>query len=243
MVYVALAAIFLIGFIGLGIGVGGGPGGIFDALGIGGNGSSGASSSAFADQISNAEARVKKDPKDERALLNLARYEYLSGQAQLGSPDATTGIPALTDGAQTQFSKAVDDWDNYVKVADKPDPGVASQIAQAFIYLNDAKGAAEAEAVFAKARPSQNTYGTLALYLYSDGQISAGDDAAMKAVDAAPKASRKSLQKQFDSLHKQAVKNKKAQNAASSSGGGNKPGQFLQNPFGGLGPSPNTPTQ
>ena len=240
VVYVMLAGIFLIGFIGLGIGVGGGPGGIFDALGIGGGTNSSSGSSAFADQLSKAQERVQKHPKDEQALLTLTRYEYLTGQSQLGAPDSTTGVPTLTDDAQSEFSRAVDDWARYLAVADKPDPAVASQIAQAFVYLNDATGAAKAEAIFAKARPSQNTYGTLALYLYADGQIPAGDAAAKKAIALAPKASRKGLQKQFASLHKRAVKQKQAQKSTNASGGKKNPGEALQNPFSGLTPTPPT---
>jgi preprotein translocase subunit Sss1 len=241
VVYVALAGIFLVGFVGFGIGVGGGPGGIFDALGIG-NGGSGSTSSAFNQQISTAQARVKKDPKDPSALLNLARYEYLSGQAQLGPADSTTGQPTVTDAAQAQFVKAVDAWDRYLKAAKKPDPAVASQIAQGFVFLNDATGAAKAEAIFAKARPSQNTYGTLALYLYADGQITAGDAAAKKAVAAAPASSRKQLTKQLADYSKRAQKFKKAQAAAASASGQGSGGQSLQNPFGGLGPTTSTPT-
>jgi hypothetical protein len=138
--------------------------------------------------------------------------------------------------------KAVDAWDRYLKVAKKPDPAVASQIAQGFVFLNDATGAAKAEAIFAKARPSQNTYGTLALYLYADGQITAGDAAAKKAVAAAPASSRKQLTKQLADYSKRAQKFKKAQAAAASASGQGSGGQSLQNPFGGLGPTTSTPT-
>jgi len=240
VVFGGLAATFVIGFLGFGIGVGGGPGGIFDALGIG-NGSSSSSSSAFSQQISNAQARVKKNPKDEGALLNLARYEYLAGQSQLGAPSSPTSPPTVTDAAQSEFVLAVDAWTRYLRVAAKPDPGVASQIAQGYAYLNDATGAARAQEIFAKARPSGNTYGQLALYRYANGDIAGGDAAAKQAVAASPASTRKQLQKQLADLGKRARQYKQAQAATAKAGGGSSSTQGLQNPFGGLGPSTGVP--
>ena len=110
MTFGLLAALFLLGFLGFGIGVGGGPGGIFDALGIGNGSSGGSTASAFDQQISNAQDKIKKDPHDEAALLNLARYEYLAGQSQL-SADSATGAPVVTDASHTRFVEAVDAFD------------------------------------------------------------------------------------------------------------------------------------
>jgi hypothetical protein len=245
VVYAALAVLFLVGFVGFGVGVGNGPGGIFDALGLGGGGS-GSTSSAFAQQISSAEARVKKDPKDENALLNLAKYRYLRGQTELGQASTTTGAPEVTDTSRADFVQAVDYWNRYLKLAQKPDPIVAGYIAQGYAYLNDATGAAKAQELFAKAKPSANTYGTLALYLYANGDIKGGDAAAAKAVTAAPGASRKQIQKQLEQLGKQARKYKQAQATAAKAGAANGTqgtgGQALQSPFGGLAPSGSTGT-
>jgi hypothetical protein len=235
----SLAALFLLGFLGFGIGVGGGPGGIFDALGIGNGGSSGSTTSAFDQQITNAENRAHKNPKDPAAQLNLARYQYLAGQSQL-TADAN-GAPVVSDSARAHFVDAVNAWGKYLKLTDKPDPIIAGQIAQGYAYLNDATGAAKAQEIFAKSRPSQNSYGQLALYLYANGDISEGDAAAKKAVSLAPKATRKQLEKQLASLGKRAKKYKQAQAAAAkSSGGTSSGGQALQNPFGSLGPSSGT---
>ena len=234
IVFAALAATFLIGFLGFGVGVGNGPGGIFDALGLGNSGS-GSTSPAFSQQISSAEARLAKNPKDEKALLNVARYRYLSGQAQLGAPPSPTAPPTVTDASRSEFVTAVDAWNRYLKVAKKPDPGVASQIAQAFVYLNDATGAARAEAIFAKARPSGNTYGTLALYLYANGDLKAGDAAAKRAVSLATGGTKAQIKKQLASLAKRARQFKQAQAAAASTGTQGAGGP-LQSPFGGLSP-------
>jgi hypothetical protein len=240
VVYAALAALFLVGFVGFGIGVGNSPGGLFDALGLGGGGS-GTSSSAFEQQISSAEARLAKDPKDERGLLNLAKYDYLRGQTELAQPSTPTGLPTLTDTARADFVKAVDAWGRYAKVTDKPNPALASQIATAYRYLGDASGAAEVQAIFAKDQPSTSSYGTLALFLYANGDIKGGDAAAKKAVAATPKASRKQIETQLATLSSKASKFKKAQQAAASTGAQGAGGS-LQSPFGDLAPSGSTST-
>jgi tetratricopeptide (TPR) repeat protein len=240
VVYVMLAAIFLLGFVGFGIGVGGGPGGIFDALGIG-NGSSSSGSSAFTQQVQDAEAAVKKHPQDEGALRNLARYEYLSGQSQLGPPDSNTGQPVVTDEAVAQFNKAADAWERYVKVAKKPDPALAGQIAFAYSSIGDFAGAARSQQIAADAHPAANAYYQLAIYQYENLDLKAGDAAGQKVVQLSSGSQKKSAQKQMDQLAKIAKKfvaSQKAQSKAS----GQSPGQALANPFGGLAPTSTTPT-
>ena len=63
VVYALLAAIFLVGFVGFGIGVGDAPGGILDALGLAGSGSSGSLTSQFDDQIDTANAAAGQEPE------------------------------------------------------------------------------------------------------------------------------------------------------------------------------------
>jgi tetratricopeptide (TPR) repeat protein len=240
VVYVMLAVIFLLGFVGFGIGVGGGgPGGIFDALGIGGGGSS-STSSAFADQVAAAEARAKRHPQDEHALYNLARYEFLSGQSQLGPADQATGQPQVTDASVEQFNKAVDAWERYVKVAKKPDSALAGQIAFAYSAIGDFGGAARAQRINAGARPSANAYYQLAIYEYENLDLKAGDAAGDKVVALSTGAQKQSARKQMDQLAKVARKYVKAQKAATPSGGSSS-GGTSQNPFGGLTPTTTTP--
>jgi hypothetical protein len=64
--FAMLALLFLVGFLGFGIGVGGGPGGIFDALGISNSSNTGGSSTAaIQDVIVAANAKLAKNPNDE----------------------------------------------------------------------------------------------------------------------------------------------------------------------------------
>jgi hypothetical protein len=243
VVYSLLAVSFLIGFVFLGIGSGG-IGSISDLFG-GGGGSS--SSSAYDPQISHAKAELKKDPQNEQALQNLARYQFLAGQTGV-TQTAPGQAPTISDQATSDFSQAVDAWTRYLKVTDKPDPALASEMAQAFQVLGDADGAVRAQRIFAAAQPSANTIGQLALYNYAAGNLAAGDATAKKAVAKAPASTRKQIKAQLNQIAVRARKfvkqQKKAAKAAKAAGGGQNPGASqLQNPFSGLSPSapPTTP--
>lgn len=242
VVYSLLAVSFLIGFVFLGIGTGG-LGSISDLFGGGGGGST---SSAYDGQISHAQAQLKKDPKDEKALYNLARYEVLAGNTGV-TQDPTTQQITISDDAKTSFSAAADAWARYIKVAKNPNAALAGQIASIqFRFLNDPNGAVKSQQIYASATPNGNTIGTLALYQYAAGDFKAGDASAKKAVAKTPKASRKQVQTQLASVAKQAKKFYKQQAAAakaqaSASGSQNPGASQLQNPFGGLAPTSTTP--
>ena len=75
--YATLAALFLVGFVGFGIGGGGdSAGGSSTRSGLGGDGSGGSLSGQYDDQIDNANEQLAKDPNDTAALLKLSKYEY-----------------------------------------------------------------------------------------------------------------------------------------------------------------------
>jgi hypothetical protein len=242
VVYSLLAVSFLIGFVLFGVGTGG-LGSLSDLFG-GGGGSS--TSSAYDSQINHAKAVLKKDPQDEQALFNLTRYELLAGQSGVSQPDPSdpTQVPTVSDEGMTDFTAASDAWTRYLKVAKKPDPAIASQIAQVdFAFLNDPAGAARAQQIFADAQPSASTLGNLAIYQYAAGNQQAGDATAKQAVAKAPKVSRNQVKSQLASIKKQAKKFFAAQKAGAkaSSGSQSAGASQLQNPFSGLSPS-GTPT-
>jgi len=242
VVYSLLAVSFLIGFVLFGVGTGG-LGSISDLFG-GGGGSS--TSSAYDPQINHAKAQLKKDPQDQQALLNLARYELLAGQTGVSpsDPNNPTQLPTVSDEGMTDFTAASDAWTRYLKVAKKPDPALATQVAGVeFQYLNDPAAAVRAQQIVADAQPSANTLGQLAIYEYASGNQKAGDAAAKQAVAKAPKVSRNQIKSQLASIKKQARKFFAAQKAAAkaSSGSQGAGASQLQNPFSGLSPS-GTPT-
>lgn len=241
VVYSLLAASFVIGFVFFGIGTGGG-GSISDLFG---GGSGGSTTSQFDDQIDAANEQLSKDPKDTAALLKLAENEWFKAKSGVQS-DPNTGQPtAISDDAHTDLGQSADAWAKYLKYnKGKPAPGVANEMVQAYLLLNDLSGAVKAQEIVAEDRPDQNSYGSLALYQYYAGDIAGGDAAAKKALSLAPKVQRKQLQTQFDQYHEQAVKAKKQaakaqKKAQKNPQSGTTPGAApLQSPFGGAGATP-----
>jgi len=231
VVYALLAALFLIGFVGFGVGSEAGAGGIFDALGVGG-GDSSSSNPQYDEDIDEAEQRLEQDPKDEQALLQLAQTRYLAGQAELEADEAT-GEPVLTDESRTQFDESISAWERYMKLAKRPSDNVATQVVNSYVFLNDAAGAAKTQRIVAEARPSQGAYSNLAFYLYLSGDFEGGDEAAKRAVAEAEGSQRKSVENQLARLEEQARKLEKqqAKQAEQAPEGANP----LQSPLGGLG--------
>ena len=225
VVYSLLAASFLIGFVIFGVGTGG-IGSISDIFSGGGGGSA---SSAYDSQISSAQARLKKDPKDVSALHNLAYYEYLASGVQNLDPNN----PTLDSDSQSDLARAFDAWSSYVKLTHKPDLALASGIAQAYAATGDVAGAVRAQRIYAKEQPNSSSLGQLALYLYFDGQFKQGDAAAAQAIAKSPATARQDLKRlltQRRQIAQRYVKSQKAAAKASQSGAGGG-GAALANPF------------
>jgi hypothetical protein len=241
VVYSLLAVSFLIGFVFFGVGTGG-IGSVSDLFG---GGSGGSVTAQFDDQIDSANAQLEKNPKNTAALLKLAENEYFKAKTGI-SQDPTTGqVSSISGDAHTELGRSADAWAKYLKLEKRsPDAGVAAEMVQVYILLNDGSGAVQAQRIVAEETPTQNSYGTLALILYGTGDISGGDKAAKKAESLAPKGQRKQLAAQLDQFRKQGIKVKKQQakaqknaqkNAPSTTAPGASP---LQSPFGGAGPTP-----
>jgi hypothetical protein len=242
IVFGALAALFMISFVGFGIGSNG-NGGIFDALGLGGGSSS--SSPQYDQQIQDAQATLDTDPQNAPALLNLARYHYLSATSSGVATDPQTGQTQITESARTELEQAVQAWSDYLKTKPrKPDVATAANAAQAYVLLADADGAARAQAIVAQSQGSAAAYGQLAFYYYAGGKIKQGDAAAAKAVAQADPTTRAQIKKNLVALKKQAIKQQAQIEQQAQQGGSAAGQQQLQDPFGGLGGSsaPVTPT-
>lgn len=235
VVYGLLALLFFVGFVGFGVGGNIGGGGLLDAIGIGGDDSGdGVSAEQYQQQIEDAEAKLEANPDDPRALANLAQYRYLSGQVQL-AVDQQTGVPSLTEESRGEFERAIDAWSSYLDTdPPKPDVSTAGQIVRAYQFLGDAGGAADAQQILAEANPSSGAYGTLAYFRYADFDFTGGDAAAKQAVDRAPGAQAKQLEKQLEKIRTQAEEQKKAIDKLPK--GEDLPGgPSLGDPLGGLG--------
>jgi tetratricopeptide (TPR) repeat protein len=237
VVYGVLALLFLIGFIGFGIGGELGGGGIVDSLTGGGGGDT---ADQYEDQIEDAESTLESDPTNERALADLAGLRYLSAQVQL-DVDEQTQLPIVTEEARGELEEAVAAWNRYLETdPQRPDVGAAGQMAQAYQLLQDPGGAAEAFEIVADANPSVGTLGTLAQYRYFDLDLEGGD-AAVARLEKLDKGQVEQASKQLADLREQVVKEKKrlAKLPEGEAGGGGIEDPF--GTFGGQGVPPTTP--
>lgn len=235
VIYVCLAFLMAIALVGFGIG-GGTQGGIFDALGIGGGG--GSSSPQYDAQIQRAEDTLQTNPKNEKALITLARTNFLAGQA--ATEQDAQGRITYTDETLSRYRDAVDAWERYIKTNPKQvDDGVASLMIQSYTALagtdptriqDDLDQAQNAAQVVAAARPSFGTYLQLATYAFYAGDTKAGAAAEQKALQEAPDSTAKNQAKQQVAQAKkqgQSIQKAIKQNAPDKT--------QLQNPLGGLG--------
>jgi hypothetical protein len=180
-------------------GVGGDvSGGLVDAF-KGGGGSSG--DSALQDRIDKQEERLQANPRNERLLQSLVRdyYSLATSQREEGS----TGFPP---DAKDELRKAGTYWQRYADVAEKPSPAVAGYALQIFDVggLNQPKEAQEAASILAEAANDTPSYLRLVLYASRAGDKRTADLAGQKAVDLAPKAQRKLVEKQVELAKKAA---------------------------------------
>ncbi|HEX2129001.1 MAG TPA: hypothetical protein VHF58_07265 [Solirubrobacterales bacterium] len=209
------------------------PGGLLDAVGLGSN-STDEGDAQYEDQINNAEEKLQTDPDNAAALLNLTRYRYLTANTQVSvSPEGAVDIPAE---AQTELEQAVEAWQRYLETKpENPDASVAANATQAYVLLNDAEGAAEAQRIVAEEQNSAPAYGQLAYYYYFAFDFKAGDEAAAKAVELSDPSERKQTEKNLAQLAEQARQQEKATEKAAEQGGKEAGEQQLTDPFGALG--------
>jgi hypothetical protein len=210
------------------------PGGILDAFGLGsGNGSS--SSPRYEQQIEDAEEALDADPQDEEALLDLARYHYLSATESGVETDPTTGQTSIAEESRSELEASVAAWEDYLETKPQaPDSSVAANVAQAYVLLLDADGAARAQEIVAEDQDSSAAYAQLAQYLYADGKLEEGDAAGEKAVQAAASADREAVRKNMERLGEAARKFQEQIEKQQKQAGGGESGE-IEDPFGSLG--------
>jgi hypothetical protein len=213
---------------------------------VGGGTTSSNGAEIFDEQAERTEARLRANPNDEDILVSLTRTRINAGRAA-SEVDPTTGEATLTQKARTEYEKANEAWQRYLKVAGgQPNPSVAVLVAstaftlaqnartypEAFEYLEEA---AAAQRHAAAGRPSIGAYTTLAAFEYLRGDFAAGAKAGEEAKALAnSKSERKAIEKQIAAYEKQGKKIKKAKKAAEKAERG-KGKEALENPLGGLG--------
>jgi hypothetical protein len=178
-------------------GVGGDvSGGLLDAF-KGGGGPSG--NSALEARIDKQKERLATNPKNEQVLQNLVRDYY-----SLATSKRPTGSAAFPADAKQDLRQAGSYWKRYAAAADTPNPDTAGFALQIYGQqaLNNPKEATKAAAILARDANDTPSYLRLVSYAALAKDKRTADLAAQKAVDLAPKAQRKLVEKQAEALKK-----------------------------------------
>lgn len=211
VIYAALAGLFAISFVGFGIGSEAGVGGIFDAVGLGGNNSG--TDPGFEEDIEKAKERLEKNPKDRAALLELADTYSLVARDALETDDQ--GRPLLTDEAVTAYNNQVDAWERYLKTdPSRVDTGAATQALDGYLnvwatsqrpseFEDAAESAVETARRVATEEETANSVSQLAIWLYRSGDEEAAEEAAKRALEVADPSLEAQLEAQFDLAERQ----------------------------------------
>jgi hypothetical protein len=195
--YLMLALLMGGGLVLFGIG-GDVSGGLVDAFKGGGGGSSG--DSALEDRVDRLEERLATSPQNEAVLQNLIRDYYSLATAQRES--GTIGFP---EDARDDLRKSGEYWQRYTEAVDgEPSADAARYALQVYDVsaLNRPKEAQKAAAILAQDSNDVASYLRLVSYAALAGDTRTADLAAEKAVDLAPKAQRKQVEKQAETLKK-----------------------------------------
>jgi hypothetical protein len=209
-----------------------------------GGSSSGSSGNPFDSQVQRLERQLRKDPQNQKLLAELTRAGFNAGNAGI-QRDASGNPTGITQDAITNFNKSGDAWQRYIKTKPKqPDVPTAQLAAQALLYSAATssgvdfeptmKAAAEAQAVYADAKPSLNAYLTLAQFRYFSGDLNGAAQAGRKAVQAAPKSTQPAVRQALTQYRTQGQAIQKQIKAATKFNPNGSGKQALQNPLGNL---------
>lgn len=197
-IYLGLALIFLLGFVGFGVGVGGSGGGLINAL-TNNEGSSGAS---YASKVSAAVKRTKREPGNPAAWAALTEAQL--HQASEGEYYDQTSEAYTSKGKQL-LAKVASSWNTYLGLeSHNPSVSLAKQMAGRVFSengLNQASAVVQALQIEIAAEPATAAlYGLLAEYSYKAHNTRQGDLASEKAIGLTPAAQRKQVKAQLEAV-------------------------------------------
>lgn len=197
--YGFLAAVFMITFIGAGVGVGGGGGGFFDLLGGGG----GTANTLFDDQIETAQKRTEVDPKNAAAWAALAKADFQLANSAEGLDEESGG---LNDRGEQAAIEGIDAWERYLKLVDgKPSAVTAQFAANTYGATGDAKGALKAQQIVVDRYSDRgNAWAQLALFAFASGNDELGNKAQAKAIALTDPDKRNTAKAELEDQEKQA---------------------------------------
>ncbi|HEX3618691.1 MAG TPA: hypothetical protein VHU61_19255, partial [Solirubrobacteraceae bacterium] len=192
VIYGSLALLMVVGLVGLGVGTGN-SGGILDA---GQNGGSGGGSVVSNTALTRALKAVKKNPSAANWMsLMQARYSDAGDGSNYDSSTDT-----YTKGGKTQLVKAIDAWNQYLKVATASEKSGSTALQNSFFaadvyqalqqYSNEADTWDMAVQQSGGGTAAYKPYLCLAYSAYAAKQTAKGNLAAAQAVTLTPKAAR-----------------------------------------------------
>ena len=195
--YIGLAVIFMLGFVGLGVGGGFGSGGIFSAF-TGNEGSGGASRSS---EIKKYEQLTRRQP------ANVSAWEQLiNAQLHEAGGEQYTSRTGVTSKGKELYAQIAKSWERYIALnPPKPNPELAQRMVMVYGEegLNDPAATVGVLQIVVAARPtSPSLYAALAEYAYKAHNTRVGDLAAEKAISLAPVPKRARLRTEFAALKK-----------------------------------------
>jgi hypothetical protein len=196
VLYIGLAIIFLLGFVGLGVGGGFGSGGIFSAF----TGREGTGGASFSGEVKKYEKLTRQQPGNVTAWEQLVKAQlHEAGGEAYSSP---TGV---TSKGKQLFAKVASSWQRYIALTRTPNLTLSKEMLRIFGEegLNQPASAVQVLQIIVAAEPtSASYYRFLAAYAYKAGNARIGDLAAEKAVRLAPAAQRARLKTEFAALKK-----------------------------------------
>ena len=189
--------------------------------------------------VEKSEEAVAKDPKNRTALEDLIADRYaLAGTEDNFNPE--TG--EFSEEGKAQLEAATEDWKAYLKLTNnKPEVTAASYAVSAFLGLQDAKGATQAQEFITQREPNAANYLALMLYaLYAgDSVVASGAEvkarelaegkAELKEINAQIKQAKEEIGQRNEEVQKQ-IQEQFAQQSKQSQGGA-----IPSNPFQGAG--------
>ncbi len=234
VVYGVLALLFVVGFLGFGIGTSGSLGGLFDALGLTDSNGSGGGDAALQSQIDDATARFQKHPDNAGTVVTLLSLHLSQAKNKYGDDQDLNA-------ARPDLDEALNVWEKYLKTDPKqPSVSGAGFAAQIYAVTGDYAGAARAQQILVDANPKQlQLYVQLAQLYYQDGDFANGEKTAKEAEAVAPKKQKAKVKKSFAKFESQARKQQKLAKVQAKAGG--QPNAGLDSPFGSLGGSSSEP--
>jgi hypothetical protein len=196
---------------------------------LGTNSSSGSNLAAeYEKRAEKIEFELQKQPGDEELLAKLTNARMNAGQQSFAVTE--TGETLATVQSRTQYQKASAAWSEYLEATQEPTANLSQKMANVLFSLaqysrtypeaqSNIDAAAEAQKLYAEARPTLNSLSTLALYELYAGNTKAAEAANKEAeAKATSKFQREQVGNQFDSTKKTAAAFQKERSEAEKAG-------------------------